>query len=480
MNILIVDDEAQSCEALAGFVEKLGGQNVFTCTDSRDATRLAGERQIDLIVTDVRMPHVSGVQIAQEIRHLRPACEVVLISGQSDVIESINAIDLGVFDFLKKPVEVVQLAALIQEIEKKKRHTGVESPSLPTLFNQDVINLSDLAVPPDGIFVKGPSGPVVMAAEAMMSIYKKLKKLQEYPDIPVFIEGRTGTGKEIIAKLIHDETMGPEKPFVGINCAAIGKDLFESELFGYVKGAFTGADPGGKEGKIALAEGGSLFLDEIAEISPDLQIKLLRVLQEKEYFPVGSNQRKRVNARIICATNRNVKRMIRDGTFREDLYFRLDVCKVSIPSLKKRREDIIPLAVTFIKELNERKTNPVTSIEGRALKLLYEHDWPGNVRQLKNSLTRAILFNDSGTLKERDFDFLTKKKAVGPNKLNPDDFLLPDKPFRLDDFIDEIIRKTLARFGGNKTKSAEFLGLNRLQLYNRYRRNIDSNHEKSE
>ncbi len=307
----------------------------------------------------------------------------------------------------------------------------------------------------------------------MKIIYKKLMKIHEYPEIPVLIQGRTGTGKEIIASYIHFQNKGMEKPYIAINCAAIGKNLFESELFGYVKGAFTGADPNGKDGKIKLAEGGSLFLDEVTEISPDLQTKLLRVLQEKEYYKVGGNKKYKVNTRIICATNKNIKRLIREGKFREDLYYRLDVCKVIIPLLNARKEEIIPFSLFFMNLLNKQKKNPIKSVESKVLEFLKNYNWTGNVRQLRNAITKAILFNDSGTLRTEDFSFLERKESKRLKMLITDNFLLPEKPFNIEKFTKEIIIKTLNKFNGNKSKTAEFLGLNRLQLYNRYKTIVD-------
>ncbi len=471
MNVLIIDDEKSLCDALAGFVEKIGPYTVSTLCDSRQAVDMIRQKSIDLLITDVRMPRISGIQLAETVRRANLPVEVVLISGQSDIIESINSLELGVFDFLKKPVDLKKLAEIIREIEKKKRRNEAGPLSLQDIFESRKVELKDLEPPAEWLFTHEKIGTIIIASEIMRNIFKKLLRIQEYPDIPVLIEGRTGTGKEVIARLIHYRTMGEERPFIGINCAAIGKDLFESELFGYARGAFTGAEPGGREGKLALAEGGSLFLDEISEISPDLQSKLLRVLQEKEYYPVGGNQKRTVKSRIICATNRNLQRMIGEGTFREDLYYRLDACKVTIPPLNRRREEIIPLAYIFILEMNARKSRKIREAEGEALALLHRYDWRGGVRHLKNAVIRALLFNDSSTLRVQDLDFLVlkKKDRVQPGIFDPGNFELPERPFPLNDFIEEIIRKTLVRFAGNKSRTAEFLGLNRLQLYNRYK-----------
>ncbi len=473
LNVLIIDDEKSLCDALVRFVGKIGTYNIFPLYDATNALALIKAERIDLLITDVGMPEITGIELAAMVKKEHLRVEIILVSGQNEIIDSINALELGVYDFLRKPVDISKLATIIRDIEKKKNKTAVKHFELQALLEADRVSLDSVELPDEYLAFHEHIGRIVIASDAMKGIYRKLVKIHDFPEIPVLIEGRTGTGKEIIAKLIHYKTMGDDRPFVGINCAAIEKSLFESELFGYARGAFTGADPEGKAGKIELATGGSLFLDEITEISPDLQTKLLRVLQEKEYFQVGGNRKKSVAARIICATNKNIRKMIREGTFREDLYFRLDVCKVTIPPLARRREEIVPLALEFLGELNAKKIKRIVAIEGKALSLLYSHDWPGNVRQLKNAVTKAFLFSDSDLLTKEDFRFLYRRKSRAANTIDPDNFMLPDNPFELNKFTEDIIRMTLEKFKGNKSKTAEFLGLNRLQLYNRYKKILD-------
>jgi two-component system, NtrC family, response regulator AtoC len=475
MNICVIDDEEFLCDALALYISQIGPYTIHKLTDSREALSLLENNNIDLVFTDVRMPHLSGIDIANEVKKKKIQTEVVLISGQSDIIESINAIEIGVHDFLMKPVDVNKIIEIVKDVEKKRvlRDISAKQFNINEISPDDVVALKDIVFSPDIFFSRKGVGEIIIASPVMRNTYQKLKKILEYPDIPVLIEGPTGTGKEVIARFIHFQSPDNKTPFIALNCAAIEKNLFESELFGYDKGAFTGADRKGKEGKIKLAEGGSLFLDEITEISIDLQSTLLRVLQEKEYYKVGGNKKQKVNTRIICATNKNIKDLINEGKFRKDLFYRLDVCKVTIPPLNERREEIIPLILLYIREMNKKKKIKMETIRGEALHFLHNYNWAGNVRQLKNAVTKALLFNDSPVLSMKDFDFLDQRKKSTFSITLIENFILPEEPFSLDELNEMIIQKTLKRFHGNKSRTARFLGLKRLQLYNRYKKIID-------
>jgi two-component system, NtrC family, response regulator AtoC len=305
----------------------------------------------------------------------------------------------------------------------------------------------------------------------MHSIYKKLKKLEEYSHIPVLIEGETGTGKEIIAKYIHYENSSNKGPFIGLNCSNLSKELFESELFGYGKGSFTGADSKGKEGKIKLAQNGTLFLDEITELSLDLQAKLLRVIQEREYYKIGDNTKEILDTRIVIATNKNIQELISEKSFREDLYYRINICKVTIPPLRDRKDEIIPLSIFLLQNLRNELGKTINLVEVDALEELKNNTWPGNVRELKNFLTKLLLFDDNKTIT------CDRVKSLLSNENNkketiPFDFkniIISDEPLNLDELNHEIIKKTLEKFNGNKSKTAEFLGISRIQLYGRFK-----------
>lgn len=315
---------------------------------------------------------------------------------------------------------------------------------------------------------------IFVYSDKMLEIYDKLRKVYRFNKIPILIEGETGTGKEIIAKYIHYGNPDAKGAFIGLNGSNLSKELFESELFGYEKGAFTGAATTGKEGKIHEAKHGTLFLDEISEISMDIQAKLLRVLQEREYYKVGGNTPFSVETRFIFASNKNLTSLVKNGLFREDLYYRINVCEVELPPLRKRIDEIIPLSISFIKLLSKEFDKKITCVSAGFLKKLYFYDFPGNVRELKNIITKVILFNETNNLLASDLTLNTDKKPERDNTnqqfiIDPQNIILPDTPFNLEKLEKNIVYKTLERFKGNKTKTADFLGLTRIQLYGKYK-----------
>lgn len=309
----------------------------------------------------------------------------------------------------------------------------------------------------------------------------ELNKLNGKKQIPILVTGSTGSGKEVIAKYIQYEVDNNEGPYVAINCSNVNKEMFEAELFGYNKGAFTGALNDGKKGYIELAQNGTLFLDEITEIERDVQVKLLRVLQEREYYRLGGNERLDVNCRIIGATNRDIKKLVKSGDFREDLFYRLNIVEINIPSLKNRKEEIIPLVSWFIKNLNKQFDKEVEFVEAKVLKLLYHYDWPGNVRELKNLITQVMIFIESDTIRfehlriKDELDRLQTKQLSVKNvdKYSKENIIerLLEKPINVEQFTKEIVKAALIKFDGNKTKAAKYLGLKREQLYNRFKLN---------
>ena len=303
---------------------------------------------------------------------------------------------------------------------------------------------------------------------------KELIKLRDKKQIPILITGSTGSGKEIIAKYLHYEVDRNKGPYIALNCSNVNKEMFEAELFGYNKGAFTGANQDGKKGYIELSENGTLFLDEITEIEKDIQVKLLRVLQEREYFRLGGNKKLDVNSRIIGATNRDIKKLVDQGDFREDLFYRLNIVQINVPGLKNRKQEIIPLIAWFIDNLNKQFDKNVKFIENKVLKLLYHYDWP------KNLITQVMIFIESDTIR---FDHLRIKDELDrlqtehlsasttPHKFSKDSLIerLLENPFNIEKFTKDIVRATLKKFDGNKTKAAKYLGLKREQLYNRFK-----------
>lgn len=309
---------------------------------------------------------------------------------------------------------------------------------------------------------------------------QELKKLKNKKQIPILITGTTGSGKEVIAKYIHYEVDQNQGPYIALNCSNVNKEMFEAELFGYNKGAFTGARQDGKKGYIEVSEGGTLFLDEITEIEQDIQVKLLRVLQEREYFRLGGNKKLNVNSRIIGATNRNIKHLVEKGDFREDLFYRLNIVQIDVPGLKSRKEEIIPLIGWFIKRLNKQFDKDIKFIENKVLKLLLHYDWPGNIRELKNLMTQVMIFIESDTIRfdhlriKDELDRLQTEHLSASTRLDKFDkesiiAKLLEQPINIESFTMDVVQAALKKFDGNKTKTARFLGLKREQLYNRFK-----------
>lgn len=469
MKLLLVDDEAAICRALANFLKKAGDYEVQQSNSGAEALEIIKSQDFDILITDISMPGIDGFELASFASQLKKEMKIILISGNENIIESINSMDNGVTDFLTKPVNTAQLLDIIQKIRQEKSING-QNESAVIRGNTSGLQLKRQTESQRNAKVSFNHKYLIAASPAMKSILQKLDKLREYPEIPALLEGNTGTGKEIIAQYLHYGLEESNKPFIGINCGAIPSNLFEAELFGYDKGAFTGADPKGKEGKIKLAEGGTLFLDEISEISLELQVKLLRVIQEMEYYKVGGTNQYQVKARIVCATNKSIPELIEKALFREDLYHRLNVCAIKIPPLNQRVEDIELMVFHFMEAFNAQNKTGINEIRQEALNYLKHYDWPGNVRELKNAVYKAMLFNDKPFLSLEDFNFLNaQKKAASQVIINTDMDIALDKPFSLEEFENKIIKAALNRFNNNKSKAAEFLGLNRTQLYYRYK-----------
>lgn len=296
---------------------------------------------------------------------------------------------------------------------------------------------------------------------AMQNVMKQAEILHGDRSVPVLIEGETGTGKELVARFIHSGAKGSTSPFVDINCAAITPTIFESELFGYEGGAFTGGRSGGQKGKLDLAQGGTLFLDEIGEIPVSIQAKLLRVIQEKEYFRVGGLKKQEVDVRLICATNVNLEKNIQEGTFRKDLFYRLEAVRIHIPALRERPEDILPLAEIFLKYLCRKKNKQFCGISEEAAQIFLAHPWPGNVRQLKNTIERVVLMWNDTLIRPEHLLFLQK---AADDREAPYLEQLPAEILDLQKLNDQIIRQALAKHGGNKTATAQYLNISRRML----------------
>lgn len=476
MRILLADDEHRSRQHLANFLQKLG-HTVIEAANGEEAYELFQTEEIHLILTDIRMPKMSGLELLKKIRSLPhgQTADIVMFTAYGDVNTAIEALRFGVYDYLLKPVNIKELVSLTERISEHQalvrenrilthrfedavqRATEETRKELDDLKRSYYQNIGKVKI---GVF-----------SDSMKNILEQAQKLHQDRSIPVLIEGETGTGKELIARVIHFGEAGIESPFIDINCAALAPSIFESELFGYEAGAFTGGLPKGQRGKLDIARGGSLFLDEISEIQVSLQAKLLRVIQEKEFYRVGGLKKIKTDVRIMCATNVELERKVEAGEFRRDLFHRLNVARIHIPALRERREDILPLAQMFMREISAEKKRHFSNISDGAAQILTGYPWPGNVRELKNVIEWVVLMWDDVELKPRHLGILNKtpgnvvvkpeaivnggdKKTIEWESLE-----LPLTGVPLETINNIIIAKALDKHDGNKTETAKYLGI---------------------
>lgn len=416
LRVLVVDDEPSICRSLSMVLERFGFE-VRTATDGHEALKSFRREPSDLVIADLKMPGISGLELLKEVKRLSPATPVVLLTAFGTVEVAVQAMKEGAFDFLQKPFDVEQLKDVLSRALRPKEKDGVERTIIAK--SKRMLELLDIA------------------REAAQSV------------APVLITGESGTGKELLARYIHAQGQRKEGPFVAVNCAAIPEGLLESELFGYERGAFTGA-VGQKKGKFELAHKGTLLLDEISEMPVSLQAKLLRVLQEGEVDRVGGTRPVKVDVRPIATSNRDLLQMIKEGKFREDLYFRLNVIHLEIPPLRERTEDIPLLAQYFLERYSKLNGRPVRELSPRAMKALMEYHWPGNVRELENVIHRAVLFSRGERIEEKDLRLEGGLTHQGTGK--PLDFNLREAEKRL-------ILMALERTKGNRTEAARLLGV---------------------
>ncbi len=476
MKILLVDDEDLSREAIKDFIVEQLGHDVTECRNGLEAFRAWENDCFPVIISDIRMPHMTGLNLLEKVKKHENGknVDIVLITGYADVDSAVQALRDGAYDYLQKPVNIEELAMILDKIEEHQTLLS-ENHVLKNQFNESVENATQEFKTKLSYYQSAYAnvvgiGNVGIFSETMHSIMSVCQKLHDDRTIPVLIEGSTGTGKEIIARKVHYGEGDNPLPFVSINCAAISPTLFESELFGYEEGAFTGAKRRGNIGKMEMAQNGTLFLDEIGEMPLDLQPKLLRAIQQQEIYRVGSSRKIKLDVRFVCATNRNLLEQVQEGKFRSDLYYRLNVAKIFIPPLKERKNEIAPLAQMFLLEFAEAKKKHFRIIHKDAIKILENYDWPGNIRELQNTLERVVLLYDDIELKPQYLQFIENDlyyQIDGESVLKPGKIVIPEEPFSLELLDKEIVQKTLHRFKGNKTKTAEFLGLTRSSLRSR-------------
>jgi two-component system, NtrC family, response regulator AtoC len=380
--VLVVDDEANLRRILAAMLQR-EGHDVHLAENGEAGLQTLREHHIDLVITDLKMPRMDGMELLREALRIAPDLPIVMLTAHGTVDNAVEALKLGAFDYLTKPFDQTEIRTVIRKA-LRTRDLSAKDASVE-------------AVPgvrsPIRFGIVGESDPI-------LAVYQALERVADSPTT-VLVTGESGTGKELVARALHESSSRRDKPFIKVNCAAIPKDLMESELFGYERGAFTGA-VSSKPGRFELASGGTLFLDEVGEIPVEMQVKLLRVLQESEFERVGGIKTIQVDVRLVAATNRDLKKEIAQGAFREDLFYRLNVVPIVLPALRERVTDIPLLVEQFVEKFNQRLRKQILGADEGALARLSAYGWPGNIRELENVVERAMLFADGPRIRERD------------------------------------------------------------------------------
>jgi DNA-binding NtrC family response regulator len=438
--ILLVDDEEKILKAL-GRALRDAGHEVIDTTDPVSAKRLLGERAFDLLIVDNVMPQISGLDLIRQYVTATgegERAQILMMTAHATVESAIEAMKLGALDYLQKPFEIDELLVVVDRaLDHQRLRTGyryLRSERDEQFDHYGIIGRS----------------------RAMEAIIRRAERVAATRST-VLITGETGTGKELVARAIHDHSAQRDMPLIKVNCAAIPESLLESELFGHVRGAFTGA-AATKKGKFALADGGTIFLDEIGTMSPALQSKLLRVLQEREFEPLGSERTERVDVRVIAATNRDLRQMVAEGRFQEDLFYRLNVIPIDLPPLRERREDIPVLVDHFVRKHAQRTGQRIERIDDEALAVLQQYDWPGNVRELENTIERAVVLSSGPVITGRAVSIL----GASPSQSSG----LPSLRLRQNiDWVErETIRRALESARGIKKDAAELMGISQRAL----------------
>ncbi|MGB9802797.1 sigma-54-dependent transcriptional regulator [Desulfofundulus sp.] len=439
--ILVVDDEESVRQTLKDILTD-HGYRVEVARDGREGLEKIIDLDPSAVIMDIRMPEVDGIRVLELVRLKGQDTPIILITAYGSTQSTIEAMKLGAFDYLLKPLQINELLETLKKATDIKRLLRKNPP----LTVQDVVERADV---------------MIGLSPEMQKVYKAIGRVAN-SNATVLIRGESGTGKELVARAIHYNSIRRDKPFIKINCASIPENLLESEMFGYEKGAFTGA-VASKPGKFELAQRGTIFLDEIGEMSLGLQAKLLRVIQEREFERLGGTETIKVDVRIIAATNKDLEKCIAEGTFREDLYYRLNVVDIYLPPLRERKEDIPVLVDHMIKLCNAEYKKQVTGFTEQAMKLLMEYDWPGNVRELKNVCERAVLMSTGPMLTVEDLPRNIRKSSRRLHWLKG----LSGDSFKemIAEVEREIILQALEEHNWNRSAAAQALKMNRSSLY---------------
>ncbi len=437
--VLVIDDDPEMCGLLSD-VLKGEGFSVHAIDESLEASKVLKKEEFDVIVTDLRMKGLKGLDLLEEAKKVAPLTPVIIITAFGTIESAIKAMKMGAYDYITKPFKMDELVLTVRKALENR------------FLKKEVVRLRK------EVESRYDFHQLVGKSPLMQKIYDLIEKISHSVS-NVLISGESGTGKELVAKAVHYNGLRKEGPFIAVNCAAIPETLLESELFGYKKGAFTDARSD-KRGLLFEANEGTLFLDEITEMPPTLQAKLLRVIEERKVRPLGDTTSYPIDVRIISTTNRDIGKQIREGRFREDLYYRLKVIDIELPPLRDRKEDIPLIIQHFITKFNKNLKKNISGISEQALKLLLNYAWPGNVRELENIIERAITLTQGEVISLED---LPTPMTHGEDKDSTGKALR--EKYTVDQLEKEYIKKVLIEAGGNKSKAAQILGLNRKTLY---------------
>ena len=454
--ILIVDDEASFRTSLKGALKK--EFEVAEAGNSVNAIKQILESPPDVVLLDISMPGEDGLEALRKIREIDDLIGVIMVTAYGEIKTVVQAINQGADDYLTKPIDLDELSIAIGKAMERLRYKQ-EIAALRQALGREY-NIDNL----------------IGKSSEFLKALSMAKRIARSPDANVYIGGESGVGKELFAKAIHFNSPRATAPFVAVNCAAINKEVVESELFGYKRGAFTGAHTKGKKGFFEEANSGTLLLDEVADLPLDVQAKLLRILEEKEYYPVGDSQPKKADVRVIAATNQPLEKLCEDGQFRQDLYFRLATIAINITPLRERKEDILLLVNYFLEIYNKKYGKRFRRVSKEASDILVNHTWKGNVRELKNAIERVALLEDTTEIKAEHLDFLTKNDIPPATTKREDDSLgfptsrIPKKGINLDEVIKGIIDTAYQQTGKNQVQTAKLLGITRNTLLYRLKK----------
>ena len=442
INVLVVDDEKIMQESCCRVLEK-EGYTVSSADSGEAALEQCDRKSFDLVLLDLKMPGMGGIEALKRLKEMDPEVTILIMTGYPSIETAVRAIKLGAYDYITKPFTPDTLRIAVSRVLERKT-LMVENQHLRQQLRS-----------------KNETDAIIGESQIMRGIYELVRRTAP-TDSTVLITGESGTGKELVARAIHNYSLREEREFVTVDCSSLVETLLESELFGHVKGSFTGAIQA-KYGSFELANGGTFFFDEVGNLSLDIQAKLLRVIQEKEIKPVGSEKTIRVDVRILAATNQDLKQAIAKRTFREDLYYRLNVVPIHIPPLRERKEDISLLVKHFLKKYNKKREIPVVRVEPETLKLLMNYGWPGNVRELENAIERALILEDGDTLLPKSFSWFVEGKR--PEKTGVD-----DKVYNLSELEKQHIKRVLDETRGHRSQTANLLGIDRKTLYQKIKK----------